>query len=156
MNHVQAMEREITKRRQVIELLGQGKKYYDRWRKFWRLVKKSFRRQLYFQSVWGGRDRRHCLQQFWSEGEKGKKKSEKSAVTNSLKCRHVFTNLPPRWRWSWRRRARSWAAAPALCQVLIMMPPPRRDQVITNQTEELHNKIYINAVMTHLCFHLAE
>ena len=30
MNHVQAMEREITKRRQVIELLGQGKKYYDR------------------------------------------------------------------------------------------------------------------------------
>ena len=27
----QAMEREITKRRQVIELLGQGKKYYDRW-----------------------------------------------------------------------------------------------------------------------------
>ena len=29
--HSQAMEREITKRRQVIELLGQGKKYYDRW-----------------------------------------------------------------------------------------------------------------------------
>ena len=27
----QAMEREITKRRQVIELLGQGKKYYDRY-----------------------------------------------------------------------------------------------------------------------------
>ena len=25
------MEREITKRRQVIELLGQGKKYYDRY-----------------------------------------------------------------------------------------------------------------------------
>jgi hypothetical protein len=24
------MEREITKRRQVIEMLGQGKKYYDR------------------------------------------------------------------------------------------------------------------------------
>ena len=27
----QAMEREITKRRQVIELLGQGRKYYDRY-----------------------------------------------------------------------------------------------------------------------------
>ena len=55
MNHVQAMEREITKRRQVIELLGQGKKYYDRWRKFWWFMKKSFRTIVF--SVCMGRQR---------------------------------------------------------------------------------------------------
>ena len=55
MNHVQAMEREITKRRQVIELLGQGKKYYDRLRKFWRLMKKSFSTIVF--SVCMGRQR---------------------------------------------------------------------------------------------------
>ena len=134
MNHVQAMEREITKRRQVIELLGQGKKYYDRWRKFWWLMKKSFKTIVF--SVCMGRQRSSPLPT--AILVRGWKRQEQEREILILDMRHVFTNPPPRWRWSWRRRAKSWAVVPALCQVLIMTPPPRRDQVITNQTEE-HN-----------------